>query len=116
MRDYYEQLKSLSDEAEDIRQLGASGRYLDDAIDRYKAFKEKLPVLQKQSEKEWKGQSAPWFVNAYQTGLRKAHIELKSPSHTSPTNPKWGSSVSNARYALDYEMDKIADAMQKDHD
>lgn len=113
MRDYYEQLKSLSDEAEDIRQLGASGRYLDDAIERYKAFKEKLPVLQKQSEKEWKGQSAPWFVNAYQTGLRKAHIALRSPSHTSPKNPKWGGCVSDARSELDDQLKKISDAIQK---
>lgn len=114
MRDHYERLRNLSSEAEELRKLGATGRYLDDAIEGYKSFKEKLPFLLKQSEKEWKGQLAPWFVNAYQNGLRKAHIELRCPSHTSPSNPKWERCVSGARSALDDELKKLADAMQSD--
>lgn len=113
MLDYYEQLKALSDEAEEIRKMGASGRYIDDAMEGYKAFKEKLPLLQRQSEKQWKGQLAPWFVNAYQSGLRKAHIELRCPTNTSPSNPRWSACISYARSALDDEIKKISDAIQK---
>lgn len=112
MQAHYEMLWGLCDEADGIYKVGTSGRNHDIAILKYASFKSALPEYIKKSEKEWKGQPAPWYVNAYQNALRKAHIALKSPANTSPSNPKWAPCVSAARFELDYVLKQIAEAMK----
>jgi hypothetical protein len=73
----------------------------------YKAFKGYLAQRMKDYERSEAKQDALGVSSAFMSGLRNAHIALRSPTYTSPKNSGWRTSVHDACSELAYYIDRV---------
>jgi hypothetical protein len=77
------------------------------AIAAYRDLKGDIEERQKLQRRAKHAEANAWFESVFESALRNAHIAMKSPTQTSPNNPRWVTSVTDLQFEIDYHLDKL---------
>ncbi|MDP3835044.1 MAG: hypothetical protein Q8Q82_13865 [Hydrogenophaga sp.] len=108
------ELKQLAQRAEDLLECGnrRDPHSVEQAKADYRALKERLASRVRDFQRERRGSGPEWWASTFESGLRKAHIAMRSPTNVSPGNAGWQSSVLDLGHELRYYADRLEEGLQ----
>ncbi|MGV3679780.1 MAG: hypothetical protein ACO1PM_08650 [Acidovorax sp.] len=102
------QFKARADALQELgRQANSSPLAEQQAITAYRDLKSEIDERHQQHKRAMLAEAGAWFESLFQNGLRKAHSAMKSPTQTSPKNPRWVSSVMDLRSEIDDHLARL---------
>jgi hypothetical protein len=112
MKELLSELHALEARANALLELGVDveNKLIDEdrAKLEYKALKQHLARRVRDFERRPPAGVESWVAATFSGALRKAHIEMRTPTSTSPKNQNWRNSVHGACEELSYYAASLA--------
>ncbi|WP_382157539.1 hypothetical protein [Hydrogenophaga sp. ANAO-22] len=115
MHPLLDELRDLDVRANALWKLGVEDgrRGHEQAREEYKAIKEHLALRLKEFERREAAHLDLWISSTFSGTLRKAHIAMRSPTNTSPSNDRWRSSVYDLCHEIGYGLASLSKGLSQ---